>query len=160
MKGKGVLMGDIALNSAKIGTGFVTTLISFLWGEWSVFLTALFVFVTFDWLTGLAAAWRNEELSAREGFWGVTKKMFIFGVITLAYHADNVYAELADGPLEIGEFHLSAVGAAILWYLANEAISITENLGRIGMRLPTFAIKAIKAFESKDESKKDKDGVA
>ncbi|MCM3487910.1 phage holin family protein [Alkalihalophilus marmarensis] len=145
-----------SINVAKASVGFGAGVISFLWGEWSVFLTALIFFVTFDWITGLVAAWRNDELSAVEGFWGIARKFMIFGIVALAFQIDIIYTELAGDPLSIGEFHLSVVGASVLYYLVNELISIAENLGKIGMRLPSPLMKAIKLFDDDDH----KGGVA
>ncbi|WP_062513912.1 holin family protein [Halobacillus sp. KGW1] len=148
---------DMIINSAKTITMGAAVVLSYLFGEWSVLLGALIFFVTFDYVTGVVAAGYEGKLNARVGFWGIPKKIMIFGLVAIAHTIDNVYLEQIGQPLAIGEFQISVMAATILYYLVNEFISITENLGKMGMPVPTPLQKAIEAF--RDSSYKQDRGA-
>ncbi|MEC3882632.1 phage holin family protein [Halobacillus sp. HZG1] len=145
---------DMIINSAKALTLGVSVVFSYLFGEWSVLLGALIFFVTFDYVTGVIAAGYEGKLNARVGFWGIPKKIMVFGMVAIAHVIDKVYVEQIGEPLAIGEFQVSVMAATIIYYLVNEFISITENLGKMGMPVPTPLKRAIEAF--KDNSHKQK----
>ena len=110
-------------------------------------LGALIFFVTFDYVTGVVAAGYEGKLNARVGFWGIPKKIMIFGLVAVAHIIDKVYIDQIGEPIMIGQFHLSVMAATIIYYLVNEFISITENLGKLGMSVPLPLQKAIEAFK-------------
>ncbi|GAK01523.1 holin family protein [Geomicrobium sp. JCM 19055] len=114
-----------------------------MFGGWSVLIGALILFITFDYLTGIAAAFYRGELNPRVGFWGIPKKVFIFGVVALAHMIDKVYIDQMGDPLVFGEFEISVMVATIIYYLFNEFISICENLGRMDMNVPIPLAKAM-----------------
>ncbi|SDJ75946.1 phage holin family protein [Salimicrobium halophilum] len=149
---------DVMMNTAKAGTMGASFFISYLFGEWSVLLGALLFFVSFDFVSGLMAAWHNNNVRAEVGFWGIPKKVMIFGVVALAHIFDKVYLDQIGEPLAIGEFQVSVMAATILYYLVNEFISITENLGKMGMPVPAPLKKAVEAFKDDDYSYGKKEG--
>lgn len=140
---------DMFINYAKVGTAGGAFILSYLFGEWSVLLGTLIFFVSFDFISGVTAAGYKGELSAKVGFWGIPKKLMIFGLVAIAYQIDMVYLELMGSSISIGDLNVSVMGATILYYLVNEFISITENLGKMGMRVPTPLQKTIDIFQSK-----------
>ncbi|GGC97864.1 phage holin family protein [Pontibacillus salipaludis] len=127
-----------------------------MFGEWSVLLGALICFVTFDYLSGVIAAWHQGKLNAQVGFWGIPKKVMIFGMVAIAHVVDKVYLDQIGEPLAIGEFQVSVMAAMILYYLFNEFVSITENLGKMGMPVPAPLKKAIEAFKDNAYTDKNK----
>lgn len=113
-------------------------LTSFLFGGWSSLLTALLFFVAVDYVSGVLAAWKERQLSSQEGFWGIAKKVGVFVVIAVAHHLDQSFGT--------GDIMRDA---AIWFYMANEALSILENLGRLGVPIPPMIQKGVKVLSEK-----------
>ena len=102
------------------------SLLGFLLGGFDGYLYSLLGFVVIDYLTGLALAAARCQVSSQIGFTGILKKMLIFVIVAMGH--------LLDQNLLGGSATLRT--AMIFFYLANEAISITENLGALGFPLP------------------------
>ena len=102
------------------------SLLGFLLGGFDGYLYSLLGFVVIDYLTGLALAAARRQVSSQIGFTGILKKMLIFVIVAMGH--------LLDQNLLGGSATLRT--AMIFFYLANEAISITENLGALGFPLP------------------------
>ncbi len=96
-------------------------------GGWDGFLLCLTAFVVIDYLTGvLAAAW-HLRLSSARGFRGILKKILIFVVVGIGHLLDTALLGGAGAPLR---------SAMIFFYLANEGLSICENLAALGVPIP------------------------
>lgn len=89
-------------------------------------LIALIVFVMTDYVTGIASAVVNKTLSSAVGFKGLLRKVLIFLIVGIANVLD-VYVLGANAVLRT---------AIILFYIANEGLSIVENIGEIGVPIP------------------------
>lgn len=124
-------------------------LIGYTFGSWTGMLTLLLILVIFDWLTGWAAAWINGDLKSRVGYYGIARKVGIFAMVMIAHMIDVVLGD--------SYFFRDAV---IFFYLANELLSVVENLGRMGVPLPDVIMNAVKIFESKSNNEQSKKGVA
>ncbi len=96
-----------------------------LMGGWDALMKALVICMVVDYVTGVANAIKEKRLSSQIGFVGILRKLTIFGVIIVAAQID----------LALG---LDAIcrTAAVAFYTANEAISVTENATAIGLPLP------------------------
>ena len=101
-------------------------------------LTILLTFVVLDYITGVAAAGKEGKLSSNVGLWGIAKKIMIFGIVAIAHLVDTA----------LGDAHLFR-DAAIFFYLANELLSVTENLGRIGVPIPGAIQRAVEVLRGK-----------
>lgn len=119
---------------------FGGSIITYLWGGWSALLGILLAFVVIDYITGVAAAAKNGELSSSVGMWGIAKKVLIFLIVAIAYLIDEALGT-----------NTIIKDAAIYFYLANEVISILENAGRLGAPLPPILTKAIEMLKGKSE---------
>ncbi|MDO7908413.1 phage holin family protein [Paenibacillus sp. JX-17] len=113
----------------------------YLFGGWSVLINLLLIMVNVDWLTGWAAAWIRGELKSRVGFEGIARKVVIFLIVTIAHFVD----------VALGNLHYFQ-DAVVFFYLANELLSIIENVGRMGVPMPDVLRNAVKIFESKTEA--------
>ncbi|MDY3985792.1 phage holin family protein, partial [Dysosmobacter sp.] len=82
--------------------------------------------VVFDYITGVCVAIHDQKLSSAIGAKGISKKVMIFILISMSYIADNYFLQ-AGNTLET---------VTILFYCANEAISILENAAKIGIPVP------------------------
>ncbi|RXZ82216.1 holin [Paenibacillaceae bacterium] len=116
-----VLLSAFCMICALFGT-----ILSFSFGGWSQALTFLMIAMAVDYITGVAAAIKEDKgLSSIVGSWGLARKGLTLLVILLAHQIDIL--------LQSGEMVMSA---SVYFYLANELISIIENCGRVGLPIP------------------------
>lgn len=116
----------------------------YLYGGWTAMLNALLVLVIADFLTGWIAAWIRGELRSMKGYVGIAKKVGIFIVITVAHVIDGV----------LGDMHYLR-DAVIFFYIANELLSIIENVGKMGVTMPPVLTKAVAVLQEKAGGKKE-----
>lgn len=118
-------------------------------------LSTLIIFMAIDYITGLVVAGvfhkskksDNGALESNAGLKGLCKKGVMLLVVLVAYRLDLVTG--------LGFIRNTAVIA----FIANEAISITENAGLMGVPLPSVIKRAIDILtergEKNDENNKD-----
>ena len=129
---------------------FVTALI----GEWDGALLTLLLFMAADWLTGLIVAGvfhrspksRNGALESRIGLKGLCRKGAMLLVVLIAYRLD-----LMAG------LHGVLRTAAIVALVCNEALSVLENVGLMGVEYPAIIDRVIRQLlgEKSGSGKKD-----
>ena len=102
-------------------------------GGWSVQLSVLVYFMIADYLTGLVVAWMGKSPksetggpSSRIGFTGIFKKLLMLGLVFAAAQVD----------LAMGSGTFLVRDAAVWFYLANEGLSILENMTLAGVPFP------------------------
>ena len=94
---------------------------------WDGFLLCLTAFVILDYLTGVLAAAGQGRLSSARGCRGILKKILIFMVVGMGHLLDTALLGGAGAPLR---------STMIFFYLANEGLSILENLAILGVPIP------------------------
>lgn len=104
-------------------------------------LGVLLMFVVVDYVSGFVAAAIEGKLSSAVGLRGIAKKVGMFTLVAVSHLLDSV----------MGEAHLLR-DATMFFYLANELLSILENLGRIGVPIPPVIRKAVDALKGRAES--------
>lgn len=129
-------------NVWKVVVAVSGSVASFLWGGWSALLLILFAAVVIDFVTGWMAAAAEGKLKSKISYRGAFKKVAVFLVVALAHMADTA----------LGYGHLLR-DAAIWFYLANEALSIIENCGRLGLPVPSVLKKAVEVLKEKGDVK-------
>ncbi|MGM0816056.1 MAG: phage holin family protein [Bacillota bacterium] len=122
-------------------------IVGFLFGGWSVLLTILSALVIIDYASGLAAAAVQGEVKSRTGLIGITRKVFIFVMVTVAHMVDLL---LIENGIEMGFFVMTVT---IVFYCINELISITENAGKIGVPVADPITKAIEILKQENKTK-------
>ena len=133
----------VKLTAAVIG-GVAT----YLWGPWDAMIIALIVMVSADYITGIIKGAVRRELSSEIGWKGLLKKVMTFVVVAVASVADRLISG-SGGTLR---------SAVILYYIANEALSILENAGEIGLPIPAQLKKAMKKInDSADDAEKEEE---
>lgn len=110
----------------KLALGEAGAIIGFFLGGADGLIKALIVFAIVDYITGVAAAAIEHKLNSEIGFKGITKKLLLFCIVGVA-HILDVYV------LDTGAVCRSAV---VLFYIANEGLSIIENVARCGLPIP------------------------
>ena len=100
-------------------------------------LYALIILVT---LTGVCVAIKDKKLSSSIGAKGIINKVVIFIMVSLSHVVDSYL--LSSG--------VALERITILFYCANEAISILENAGKIGVPLPEKLLTHLNSFKEKN----------
>ena len=111
-----------------------------LFGGLDAVLTALLVFITLDYISGIIAAIIEGKLSSKVGFLGLLKKVAILMIVVVAHTMGQA--------LGIGEIRSLVIG----FYIANEGLSILENAGRIGVPLPKKLMEVLEQLKDKEEN--------
>ena len=92
---------------------------------------------------GVSPKTEHGGLSSKEAFKGLLKKMLIIFVVLLAAlldHAISISADIAFANL---------AGAACLWFIASEGMSILENAAAMGVPIPKILLQALELFKGK-----------
>lgn len=112
-----------------IGTGAVTTLL----GGWDMALEILLIVMALDYITGVASAFKRKTVSSSEGYMGLLKKASIFVIIILAAQVDRM----------MGSDTQIFRNCTAFFFVANDALSVLENVGELGVALPAFLKSAL-----------------
>ena len=102
----------------------IGTIIAKALGGWDMALQVLVAMVVLDYITGITLAIFEKKLSSEIGFKGLFKKMMIFALVYLSILLDQ--ATNTDIVRTL----------TIMFYIANEGISILENAGKLGVPYP------------------------
>lgn len=122
---------------AAIATGAV-----YLFGGFDVALNCLLIAIVLDYITGIIKAYIKKELSSEVGLKGILKKVGVLIVVMLGVLVDRVTG------------NTGAVRTLVIYYfVANEGLSIIENLGAAGVPIPAKLKKALKALKKESNKK-------
>lgn len=122
---------------AGIGTLFI-----YLLGGFDVAMQCLLIAIALDYLSGLIKAYNTKVLSSKIGFRGLLKKIGILFLVMLAVVIDRVTGESG------------AIRTLVIYYfVANEGLSIIENLGQAGLPIPKVIKNALKALKEQSNGK-------
>lgn len=114
-------------------------------------LFALVVFVVMDYITGVMCAAADQKLSSEVGFKGICRKVLIFMMAGIA----NVLDVQIIGN---GSVLRTAV---IFFYLSNEGLSLLENVGHLGLPIPSRLKAVLEQLHDRaedDDQERGKDG--
>lgn len=127
-------------NAISVTIGILGGLIASLFGAWDKFLCALLVLMVLDYITGIIKAVYTKTLSSDIGFKGLLKKIVILIIVVLA----NVLQQLVGENIAIREI-------VIVFYIANEGISILENAAVIMPIMPDKLKEVLLQLRGDDE---------
>ena len=104
----------------------IATFFTYLFGGWDIALIVLVAFMVLDYATGLMWAYIQKTLNSQIGFKGLIKKCMILVVLIIAV--------LLDRMINSG----TAVFRTLVcyFYIANEGISLLENVSHLGLPIP------------------------
>lgn len=120
---------DKIFNWTSTVIGIVGGYFAAIFGQWDSILWALLVIMVLDCLTGVIKAIYTKTMSSEIGFKGLLKKITILIIVALS----NVLQQITGDNVAIREI-------VIMFYVANEGISVLENVAVIYPQMP----KAIK----------------
>ena len=143
-------------NGIKASIAMLLTAFTLYFRNIAVPMTILLILMVLDYLTGMTNAWIRRELSSKRGIEGIVKKVSYLVVIVIGMVADYLIISLGSTlGLAVPE-GLTFVGLLVtVWLILNEAISILENLQKIGTPLPQFLVKLIERLKDQTEGKGD-----
>lgn len=130
--------------------GIVGATITQFLGGWDTSMQTLFIFMAIDYLSGLGIAAllrkspksENGALESKAGWDGLLKKGMTLLIVLIAYRLD----------LMLGTTFIRT--GVIIAYISNEAISIIENAGIIGLPVPEIIKKSIETLREQSEKVK------
>ena len=125
--------------------GAIGSAIAYLLGGWETAIQTLVVFMLIDYVTGIMLAILNKSkktvgggLSSEVGLKGIFKK---FGMLIVVIIANRLDVLAGTDVIRNG---------CIIILVANEGLSIVENLGTMGVPVPKMLIRFIEALKQKD----------
>lgn len=126
--------------------GMVGAFISKLYGGWDSDMTTLLIFMAVDFLTGLiiALVFKNSPktesgaANSKSCFKGLCKKCMVLLFILVAHRLD----------VSLGVNYIKT--AAVVGFIVNEALSIVENAGLMGIPLPPIFVRALELLKKDD----------
>lgn len=121
------------------GTG-----LTWLLGAWDTAMIVLIAFMVIDYVTGIIKGWYTEQLSSDVGLKGIARKFLIVLVLCVAV--------LLDRLLNTGTWVFRTL--ACYFYIANEGISILENVVVLGLPVPKQLKNALVQLQDKNKEVK------
>lgn len=130
--------------------GAVGAVIANLFGGWTEDMMTLIIFMSIDFIMGLVLAGvfhksnksTNGALNSKAGWKGLCKKCISLVFVILAHRLDIL--------LETDYIRTTT----IIGFIVNEAISIVENAGLMGIPLPEVITKAIDIMKHRGDGEK------
>lgn len=123
----------------KTGTTFFGSVIFLAFGALDIMFRVLLLFIILDYITGLMKGFKKKELSSAVGWNGLMKKIGTLIAVIVAHQMDKIAGTEM--------FRVSVIA----FFVANEGISLTENLTIIGVPLPKIMIRTLKVWKEETE---------
>lgn len=128
-------------NAVKSIIAAVCAMFGFVFGDLNGLMIALVALIILDYISGVIAAVVEKKLSSEVGAKGIAKKIFMLLIVAVANIVDiNV----------IGEGHVLK-SVTVVFYIANECISLIENAGQLGVPVPKKLLDVLEQLKSKEE---------
>jgi len=129
----------------NLNIGIVGALATYLLGGWDTSLYVLAAFMLLDYITGVLYAYLQNKVNSQVGFKGILRKVEILIVL--------IVATLLDRLINKGTWVFRTV--VCYYYIANEGISILENLGKTGVPYPERLFNALEQLKGNKEDDHD-----
>lgn len=131
-----------------IGLGAIGSVISELFGGWTPAMTTLVIFMLIDYITGIlvAAVFKKSNktedggLESKAGWKGLIRKFSTLLIVLISIRLDII-------------FNTTIISNCVVFtFLANELLSLLENVGLMGIPLPSVLTEVISVLNKKGES--------
>lgn len=131
-----------------IGIGAIGSVISELFGGWTSAMTTLVIFMLIDYITGIlvAAVFKKSNktedggLESKAGWKGLIRKFSTLLIVLISIRLDII-------------FNTTIISNCVVFtFLANELLSLLENVGLMGIPLPSVLTEVISVLNKKGES--------
>ena len=118
----------------------ILTTFVYLLGGFDIALQSLLIVMVIDYLTGIASAIYNKNLSSKIGLKGILKKFCYLCVVALSVVIDNLTGQ--SGLIR---------SLVIYFFVANDGLSIIENMAEMGVKLPQKLIDSLEQIKKKGD---------
>lgn len=122
------------------GLSILMTTGVYLLGGWDIALQSLLLIMVIDYFTGVLSALYNKQLSSKVGAKGIIKKFAYLLVVAL-----SVVIDMLTGQSGIIRTLI------IYFFVANDGLSIIENLAEMNVKLPQKLIDALEQIQKKGD---------
>lgn len=130
-----------------IGSGILAAL----FGGWSQPMAVLLIMIGLDYISAVIVALvfhksphtENGGLSSSVGLKGLLRKFVLIVIVAAAYQLDKL----------IGTSYIR--DAVAIAFIANEALSLVENAGLMGVPIPSILLKGIEVLKGKADQHTD-----
>lgn len=112
----------------------------FLFGDVK-FLHLLLVVMGLDIITGIAKALKDDKLWSRKALFGYARKVLVLVIIILANVVDQILG-----------LNGAVAKMTVLFYIANEGLSILENMAQLGVLVPNQLAEKLKTIDNSGET--------
>lgn len=119
----------------------MATFFTWIFGTWDIAIAILIIFMVLDYLTGVIVAYQNRTLNSEVGFKGLIKKCMILVILIVAVMLDRL--------LNTGTWVFRTL--VCYFYIANEGISLLENVSNLGVKIPEKLKNALEQLNKEDE---------
>lgn len=133
----------------SVALGVLGSAVTTIYGGWNEGMTTLFIFMLIDYVSGLTVAGVFKKstktdtgaLESRAGLKGVCRKIGMLLLVAVGYRLDIM--------MNLGGHFVR--DAAVIALCVNEGISIVENLGLMGIKIPKPIKNAIDVLNKKSD---------
>jgi toxin secretion/phage lysis holin len=123
----------------KAGVGIIAGLVSWMVGSFGIVFTVFLGLQVIDFITGIMAGAINEGLSSPRGKKGLIRKTYIILLLCAVYMIEIAILK-SNGVITSG---ISGAFAVM------EFVSIVENGGRMGVKIPNVLSNLVATLKSK-----------
>lgn len=118
----------------------IFTTVIYLLGGFDIALQSLLIVMVVDYITGLASAFYNKKLNSKTGLKGIIKKFCYLCVVALSVVIDNLTGQ--SGLIRT---------LVIYFFVANDGLSIIENMSEMGIKLPKKLIDSLEQIKKEGD---------
>lgn len=116
-----------------------TMILVYCFGGFDMALNSLLIFIVLDYITGLMKAYKNKKMNSKVGIIGILKKLGMLCMVAVGCVVDHLIGDTG-----------SIRTVLIYCLIANEGISILENLGEMDIFIPKFLRAKLEQLNHKD----------
>lgn len=129
----------------------ITGLLAFMVEAITELVVALVVLMFLDYITGMVSGFLDKKWNSKTGINGAAKKVGFVLLVLIAVLTDYVILHLGKQlGITLGFTGIFTL-AVTCWLISTELLSITENLGSIGVPIPSFLRNAFTALRETSE---------
>lgn len=112
------------INVVKSSLAVIIATLGHFLGGFDTMMITLLIFMLLDYISGVMVAIKKKKLCSKVGFVGIGRKILILILVGMG--------NLLGSAINIEGIRY----LVIAFYLANEGISIIENAGKFGLKIP------------------------
>lgn len=121
-------------------SGGLLTVVTYFFGGFDFCFQSLLVMMVLDYITGICKAILKKKLNCTVGVRGMIKKVGYLVIVALAVLLDRI---IQDG---------TTIRCLVIYsFIVNEGISILENWGAMGLKLPSIIETTLEKLNTLDQ---------